>query len=99
MIRNEVDCSKGGVIGGKVYDADGNGLPWATLKLYNDFEWSATDESEAPPEAGKYEFAMGTGAGLFYLVVVDDSGQQVSAVVDVEYRPDCSNRIDWERIR
>lgn len=99
VIRNEVDCSSGRLIGGKVYDADDNGLPWATIKLYNDFGWSATQQSEAPPETGKYEFAMGTEAGLFHLVVVDDSGQSVSPVLDLEYLPDCSNRIDWQRVR
>jgi hypothetical protein len=98
VIGNERDCSTRGIIGGWIYDSEGNGLPWANLHLYNDYGWSATKQSEAPPQAGKYEYTMGSDAGLFHLVIVDDRGNPVSRVVDVDYEPDCSQRIDWERV-
>jgi len=94
---NERDCSKGGVIGGWVYDAAGTGLAWARLSLYNDYGWSAGKQSEGPPQAGKYEFTMGSDAGLFHLLIVDEGGQPLSPAVDIDYDPSCSQRVDWER--
>jgi hypothetical protein len=80
-----------------VYDASGNGLAWANVRLYNDYGWSASKQSEGPPQFGKYEFTMGFDAGLFHVLVVDASGQPLSAVIDVDYEPACSQRIDWQR--
>jgi len=97
VISNERDCSATGIIGGWVYDSAGNGLGWASLHLYNNYGWSATKQSEGPPQAGKYEFTMGSDAGLFHLVIVDEGGHPLSPVVDIDYQPDCSQRIDWER--
>ena len=97
VTRNERDCAKARLIGGWVYDAEGNGLGWANLRLYNDYGWSAPMQSEGAPQAGKYEFTMGFEAVLFHLVIVDNDGQPVSPVVDVDYDPNCSQRVDWER--
>jgi hypothetical protein len=99
VLHNERDCSKGGLIGGFVYDAGGNGLGWANLRLYNDYGWSAVKQSEGPPQAGKYEFTMGSQAGMFHLVILDNDGQPVSPVVDVEYDPSCSQHVDWEKVQ
>jgi hypothetical protein len=81
-----------------VYDAAGNGLAWARLRLYNDYDFDEPKQSEGPPQAGKYEFTI-FDAGLFHLVVEDNDGQQVSQVVDVVYDPSCSQRVDWERVQ
>jgi hypothetical protein len=97
VTRNERDCSKGGLIGGWVYDAAGNGLGWANLRLYNDYGWSAAKQSEGAPQAGKYEFTMGFDSGRFHLVILDNDGQPVSPLVDVDYDPICSQLVDWER--
>ena len=101
VARNEQDCNKGGIIGGSVYDAAGNGLAWAKLRIYNDYGWDPRPfkESEGPPQAGKYEFTMGSEAGLFHLVIVDNDGQPVSPSVDVYYDPSCSQGLDWERVQ
>ena len=99
VTRNEQDCNKGGIIGGSVYDAGGNGLAWANLRLYNDFGWTGSKQSEGPPQAGKYEFTMGSEAGLFHLVILDNDGQPVSPAVDVYYDPSCSQGVDWERVQ
>jgi hypothetical protein len=99
ITQNKQDCAKGGLIGGWVYDAEGNGLGWANLRLYNDYGWSGQKQSEGAPQAGKYEFTMGYEAGLFHLLIVDNDGQPVSPVVDVEYGPSCSQRVDWQRVQ
>jgi hypothetical protein len=99
VTRNEADCSAGGLIGGRVYDASGNGLAWANVYLYADSGWSHVTVSEGPPQAGKYEFAMGSDAALFHLVIVDDADQPQSRVVDVDYKPNCSQIVDWERVQ
>jgi hypothetical protein len=95
--RDERDCSTEGIIGGWVYDSDGNGLPWANLRLYNDYEIDVLKQSEGPPQAGKYEFTI-FGAGLFHLVVVDEQGHPLGPVLHIDYQPDCKQRIDWERV-
>lgn len=98
VIRNERDCSKQRSVEGWVYDGAGNGLTGAILSLYTD-GWSAPPlQSEGPPNAGKYGFALGSDAGLFHLLVVDGDGNPLSRVVDIDYQPDCSQRIDWERV-
>lgn len=98
VIRNEPDCSKSRLIGGFVYDAAGNGLGGANLWLYNDIDYRPPpNQSEGPPQAGKYEFAMGSLPGLFHLVIKDNDGQPVSPLVDVDYDPSCSQRVDWEK--
>jgi len=99
VTQNERDCAKGGLIGGWVYDAEGNGLAGVRLRIYNDYGWDPRPyrESEGSAQAGKYEFTMGSEAGLFHLVIVDNDGQAVSRVVDVDYDPNCSQRVDWER--
>lgn len=99
ITRNERDCSSRALIGGKVFNTDGSGLPGVSIHLYNDFGWSASKSSEGPPQAGKYEFTMGAEGGLFHLVIVDNIGQELSAVVDVDYQPDCSYYVDWQRVQ
>jgi hypothetical protein len=42
---------------------------------------------------------MGYEAGLFHLLIVDNDGQPVSPVVDVDYDPSCSQRVDWQRVQ
>jgi len=98
VLRNERDCSRGLLIGGWVYDAAGNGLGGVNLHLYNDDGWSASMQSEGTSQAGKYEFAMGSQADTFHLVI-EENGQPVSEVVDVDYDPGCIQRVDWERTR
>jgi hypothetical protein len=86
------------LIGGFVYDAAGNGLGGANLWLYNDYDFRPPpQQSEGAPQAGKYEFTMGSEGGLFHLVIKDNDGQPVSPVVDVDYDPSCSQGIDWEK--
>ncbi len=98
--RNERDCSSGGLIGGRVYDADGVGLQGIGIRIYNDYGWSPPPRlSQGPPQAGKYEFTMGADAGLFHLLAVDNIGRPLSAVVDVDYEPACSYYIDWQRVQ
>ncbi len=98
VIRNERDCAAGGIIGGWVYDADGNGLPWVNVRLYSEW-WSAPlKASEGPPQSGKYEFAMGLDAALFHLLIVDADRQALSEEIEVNYDPECSFRIDWQRV-
>jgi hypothetical protein len=87
------------VIGGRVHDSAGNGLAGAILLLYNDFGWRSEPpkQSEGGSQAGKYEFPMGVDPGVFHLVILDNDGQPVSPVVDVDYDPSCSQLVDWER--
>jgi hypothetical protein len=42
---------------------------------------------------------MGSEAGMFHLVILDNDGQPVSPVVDVDYDPNCSQHVDWEKVQ
>jgi hypothetical protein len=99
VVRNEQDCSKGGLIGGRVYDAGGGGLSGVAVYLYNDFTYAHTLHTEGQSQPGKYEFAMGSDADVFHLVIVDGAGNPLSPVVDIDYHPDCSQHVDWQRIQ
>jgi len=100
-IRNEQDCRGGhAYVRGTVYDADSNGLPGIRIRLYNDFGYAPDPiSSKGPAEAGQYEFFMGPDAGRFYLVIVDNVGQPLSAVESVDYLPGCTNYVDWQRVQ
>jgi len=99
VVRDERDCTTARLIGGRVYDAGGNGLPGARMYLYNDYGFEAEKQTEGQSQAGKYEFTMGSDAGVFHLVIVDGAGNPLSRVVDIDYQPDCSQRVDWQRVQ
>jgi hypothetical protein len=97
VVRDERDSTTARLIRGWVYDAGGNGLAGAHVYLYNDYGYEARLQTEGQSQAGKYEFAMGSDAGVFHLVIVDGAGNPLSRVVDIDYQPDCSQRVDWQR--
>jgi hypothetical protein len=99
--RNERDCSaSGGYIRGTVYDADGTGLQGINIFIRDDYGNTAGPvQSKGPPNAGEYDFPRGSDPGLFHLLIVDNIGRALSAVVDVDYLPNCTNYIDWQRVR
>ncbi len=99
VVRNEQDCSRVRLIGGRVYDASGNGLAGVQVYLYNDATYAHTLETEGQAQAGKYEFAMGSDVDVFHLVIVDGAGNPLSPVVDIDYHADCSQHVDWQRIQ
>jgi len=99
VVQNERDCATVRLIGGWVYDADGNGLAGAQMYLYNDYGFEAPQQTRGQPETGKYEYTMGSDAGVFHLVIVDGAGNPLSPVVDIDYQPDCSQRVEWQRIQ
>jgi hypothetical protein len=99
VVRDERDCTTPRLIGGWIYDAGGSGLPGVQVHLYNDYGFEADKQTEGQPQAGKYEFTMGSDAGVFHLVVVDGTGRSLSPVVNVDYQPDCSQHVEWQRVQ
>jgi hypothetical protein len=99
VVQNERDCTTARLIGGWVYDAGGNGLAGIQMYLYNDYGFEAPQQTRGQPEAGKYEYTMGSDAGVFHLVIVDGAGNPLSPVVDIDYQPDCSQRVEWQRVQ
>jgi hypothetical protein len=99
--HNATDCRGGqGYIRGVVTDSDGNGLAGVRVRLYNDYGFSPEPQpSKGAPEAGRYEYAMGSDAGLFHVVIVDSVGQPISLVEDVTYEPGCIYYVDWQEAR
>lgn len=99
VVRDERDCTTARLIGGWVYDAGSNGLPGARMYLYNDYGFEAEKQTEGQSQAGKYEFTMGSDAGVFHLVIVDEADNPLSRVVDIDYQPDCRQYVDWQRVQ
>ncbi len=100
-VRQNARCNGTGDIRGSVNDLAGNPLPNVGVKIYNDYGY-------LPPYArtdlaGEYEFVLGSDKGLFHLVIVDDFGSNVSAILDVDYpggnEAGCHLVVEWTRIR
>lgn len=100
-VRQNAQCNGNGEIRGSVQDQQGNPIQNIGVKIYNDYGYM-------PPfarsdDAGEYEIALGTDKGMFHLVVVDATGGNASAVLDVEYpggnEQGCHIVVNWTRIR
>ncbi|HZQ08532.1 MAG TPA: hypothetical protein VFD70_18265 [Anaerolineae bacterium] len=100
-VRQSAACNGTGNIKGSVKNNAGTPIPNVGIKIYNDYGYM-------PPfartnEAGEYEIVLGSDKGLFHLVVVDDFGSNVSAILDVDYPggnvQGCHIVVDWTRTR
>lgn len=97
--RNERDCrANAGYIRGTVYDADGNTLSGVNVHLYSD-AYDQRIQSKGGIDMGKYDFPMGPDAARFYLEIVDNLGNPISAAELVDYDPACTNYVDWQRVQ
>lgn len=100
-VRQNARCDGTGDIKGSVQDGGGNPIPNVGVKIYNDYgylpPYARTDA------AGEYLIGLGSDKGLFRLVIVDDFGSNVSAVLNVDYPggnvQGCHIVVTWTRVR
>ncbi len=101
VIENRQDCTPGqGYVRGTVYDADGDRLQGIHVHLYDNQAYDEHTESKAGAiDKGQYDFPMGPDAARFYLEIVDNLGNPLSAPEAVDYLPGCTNHVDWQRVQ
>jgi hypothetical protein len=100
-IRNTKDCTGiQGYIRGTVTDSDGERLSGVHVHLYNNQEIDELTQSKAGAlDMGWYDFPLGPDAGRFYLQIVDNAGRPLSPQETVDYSPNCTTYVDWQRTR
>jgi hypothetical protein len=84
---------------GTVKDAAGNGLEGVQVQAFN--EWASLPPAltKGGGELGKYDIPIGREQVTWYVMIVDQAGNQISSQVQLQWNPDEANgfRIDWQR--
>ena len=84
---------------GTVKDAAGNGLEGVRVQAFNEWTVLPPALTKGGVEIGKYDIPIGRELVTWYIMIVDESGTQISSQVQVQWNPDEANgfRIDWQR--
>lgn len=91
-----------GAVFGYVRDETGQALPGVHLRVYDPWNHNFPAISKPPPDTGYYDVILGTGAAIYYVVVVDSLGNQISPVVEVDHPEGaraCWYQVDFRRTR
>jgi len=84
---------------GTVKDAAGNGLEGVQVQAFNEWTTLAPALTKGGAEIGKYDIPIGRDQVTWYVMIVDQAGNQISSQVQIQWNPDEANgfRIDWQR--
>ena len=84
---------------GTVKDAAGNGLEGVRVQAFNEWTSLAPALTKGGAELGNYDIPIGSEVATWYIMIVDESGTQISSQVQIQWNPDEANgfRIDWQR--
>ena len=74
-----------GAVFGWVREESGQPLPGVQLRVSDPWGHNTPTMTKQPPDAGYYDVILGTGPAIYYVVVVDSLGNQLSPVVQVEH--------------
>ena len=77
-------------------DAAGNPLPGVRLLCYNDWHRYPVVASKG---GGEYDFPIIQAEAVWFVLVVDENNQPLSAEAPVSFNPQeaCWYRLDWRR--
>ncbi len=92
----------GGSIFGYISDARGERLAGVRVKVFNPWGYEAVSTSKGGPDLGYYDIILSTEPSIWYVVVIDEKGMEISPRVTVEHRADspaCHYQVDWVRTR
>jgi hypothetical protein len=86
-----------GYITGRVVDVGGNPLPGVRLVCYNSWHRYPVVGTKG---SGEYDFPILQAEATWYVVVLDEADQPLSAEAPVDFNPleACWYRLDWQRI-
>ena len=84
---------------GTVKDAAGNGLEGVQVQASNEWTTLPPALTKGGGEIGKYDIPIGRELVNWYIMIVDQAGNQISSQVQIQWNPDEANgfRIDWQR--
>jgi len=84
---------------GTVKDAAGNGLEGIQVQAFNEWTTLPPALTKGGGELGKYAIPIGREQVTWYVMIVDQAGNQISSQVQLPWNPDEANgfRIDWQR--
>ena len=84
---------------GTVKDAAGNGLEGVQVQAFNEWTTLSPALTKGGAEIGKYDIPIGRDQVTWYIMIVDQAGNQISSQVQIQWNPDEANgfRIDWQR--
>jgi hypothetical protein len=84
---------------GTVKDAAGNGLEGIQVQAFNEWTTLSPALTKGGAEIGKYDIPIGREQVTWYVMIVDQAGNQISSQVQIQWNPDQANgfRIDWQR--
>ncbi len=92
----------GGSIFGYIKDAKGGLLAGVRVKVFNPWGYEAVSTSKGGPDLGYYDIILSTEPSIWYVVVVDEKGEELSPKVMIEHRADspaCHYQVDWVKTR
>jgi hypothetical protein len=86
---------------GTVRDSAGLGLEGVRVQAKNAWNPPVIAITKGGNEAGQYNFPIGTDKISWSLIVVDESGRQISTEVIIEFDAGAATaiRIDWKKVR
>ena len=87
-----------GSIFGYIKDASGNLLAGVRVKVFNPWGYEAVTISKGGPDQGYYDVILSTEPSIWYVVVIDEKGVEISPRVTIEHRADspaCHYQVDW----
>lgn len=91
-----------GSIFGFIRDPAGNPLAGVRVKVFNPWGYEAVTVSKSGPDQGYYDVILSTEPSIWYVVVIDEKGRELSPRVTVEHKngsPACHYQVDWVRTR
>jgi hypothetical protein len=86
-----------GYVTGRVVDAGGNPLAGVRLVCYNSWHRYPVVGTKG---SGEYDFPILQAEATWYVVVLDEADQPISAEALVQFDPleACWYRLDWQRV-
>jgi len=95
----EKGCAVGSIFG---YVRNNKGAPLAgvRIKVFNPWGYQAVTISKGGPDQGYYDIILSTAPAIWYVVIIDEAGKEISPRVTVEHKagsPACHYQVDWKR--
>ena len=84
---------------GTVKDAAGNGLEGVQVQAFNEWITKPPALTKGGADLGIYDIPIDRDQVTWYVMIVDQAGNQISSQVQIQWNPDEANgfRIDWQR--
>ena len=87
-------------IRGTAYDVEGKPEPGVRVHGYTDADdLDIAISKSSPSDIGQYNFPVGATPGRYHLVIVNEMGQPISPICDVEYQGSGAIYVYWRRVK